>query len=133
MGLQNASILKGATTSFTGGTARTLSTDSLQVKNGIHLIDASVADYTTRPNVYVAATPPVYVPSEKDYTNAKKSVKGYFPKVTANGNVKAPSIEIIIRDNPTQTAAEVQEMVDFAIQVLADSDFANFRSTGSLS
>lgn len=132
MGLQNASILKGATTSFAGGVARTLATDSLQVKNGIHLIDTGVTDYTTRPNAYIAATPPAYIPSEKDYSNAKKSVKGYFPKVTANGNVKAPSIEVIIRDNPCQTAAEVQEMVDFAIQVLADSDFASFRSTGSL-
>lgn len=132
MGLQNASILKGAATSFTGGTARALSPDSVQVKNGIHLIDASVTDYTTRPNAFVAASPPVYSPMDKDYSNAKKSVKGYFPKVTANGNVRAPSIEIIIRDNPCQTVAEVQEMIDFGIQILADADFASFRSTGSL-
>lgn len=132
MGLQNASILKGATTTFTGGTARVLNPDSVPVKGGVHLIDIGVADYTTRPNVYVAASPPAYSPTDKDYSNAKKSVKGYFPKVTATGSVKAPSIEIIIRDNPCQTVAEVQEMIDFGIQVLADADFSAFRTTGSV-
>lgn len=132
MGMQTASILKGATTSFTGGTARSLQPDAVVVKGGVHLIDVGVADYTTRPNFFIAASSPTYSPTDKDYSNAKKSAKGYFPKVTANGNVRAPSIEIIIRDNPCQSAAEVQEMIDFAIQFLADTDFANFRSTGSL-
>jgi len=132
MGLQNATILTGATTSFTGGTSVTLQPDSVPVKGGVHLIDIGTLDYATRPNIFVAASAPIYDKTQKSYANGKKSYQAYFPKVLADGQVKTPSIEVIIRDNPCQTAAELQKMVDWAIQFLVDSDFANFRNTGSL-
>lgn len=132
MGLQNATILNGATTTFSGGTSVTLQPDSVPVKNGIHLIDIGVSDYATRPNAFVAASAPIYDKNLKSYANAKKSFQVYFPKVLSDGQVKTPSIEVIIRDNPCQSVAEVQKMIDWAIQFLADADFSNFRSTGSL-
>lgn len=132
MGMQNATILTGATTSFTGGTSVTLQPDSVPVKNGIHLIDTTVVDYPSRPNIFVAASAPIYAKAEKSYANGKKSIQVYFPKVLADGQVKTPSIEIIVRDNPCQSVEEVQKMYDWAIQFCASADFANFRNTGSL-
>lgn len=132
MGVQNATILKGASVSFTGGTSVPLKADSVPVKGGIHLVDTTVTDYSTRPNMFLQATSPGYSPTDKSYSNAKKSFKAYFPKALSDGQVKAPSIEIIIRDNPCQTAAEVQAMVDCGLQFLADSDFAEFRTLGAI-
>lgn len=47
MGLTNVGILAGATVSASGGTAVSYTPDGLSVKNGLHLIDASVTDPDT--------------------------------------------------------------------------------------
>lgn len=130
--LNGAQILSGATTSFTGGTVYTLTADGKQVKNGVHLVNAAITDYATRPNYFLEARQPVYDPSTKSYSNWKKSAKGYRPKVDAVGNIKAPSWQIILSDNPCQTTAEVDAMKAEMIQFIQDSDFASFWSVGTL-
>ena len=50
MGLQNGTLMDGATLTVNGGTLKTLSVDGQQVVGGIHLQDSSVTDYRTRPN-----------------------------------------------------------------------------------
>lgn len=132
MGMQNATIYAEASVTTTG-TASTLQMDSVPVKGGLHLVDISITDYASRPNVFVAASSPIYNKAEKSYANAKKSAQAYFPKTLVDGQVKTPSIEIIVRDNPCQTAEDIARMRAWAIQFLSSTDFAGFWATGSLS
>lgn len=129
--LNGAQLLSGATTSFAGGTAYTLTADGKPVKNGIHLVDAAVTDYATRPNYFCEVRQPVYDATTKSYSNWKKSAKGYRPKVDAVGNIKTPSWQIILSDNPCQTQAEVDAMKAEMIQFIQDADMASFWNVGT--
>lgn len=131
MPLQNASIQDGATIGVTGGTTVTLSTDGLQVPSGIHLIDASVTDYRTRPNVTCRNKVPVLQP-DGTYGKGRRTMALAFPKVLASGKQGFPCIRIELEDFPEMSQAEIDKMRNWAAQVLTDSDFISFWQTGSL-
>lgn len=89
MGLQNGTILDGATVSATGGTSKTLTTDGLQVTGGIHLIDASVTDYRTQPNITAKNKQPV-LQADGYYGKRKRTMSLAFPKVLSSGKQGFP-------------------------------------------
>lgn len=131
MPINGASFPEGATVSSTGGTAKSLTTDSKPVKNGIHVIDASVTDYASRPNAFFTCVQPQYDPTTKSYSNAKKQARCYFPKVDAQGNLKLPGFDIRLNDNPCQTPAEITKMRQWLVQFATDPDFDSFWTVGT--
>lgn len=131
MGLQNASILAGATISVTGGTAQNFTPDGQTVANGVHLIDASVADFRTRPTMTVKTTPPTVLP-DGSMTKDKRVVTYVEPFINTKGVIEYDYIRIERRMSPESSAAKGTGLLVKGAQVCIDADFANMWALGSL-
>lgn len=132
MGLLNATIANAPTITVTGGTAVTLSSDGQYVQNGVHLIDASVTDYRTRPNLAVRVKQPTFNRSTGTWSKSSKYISITIPKILADGTQEFPVMKLELRDHPEMTIAEVLKLREWAIQCLQDADFVAFWNTGSL-
>lgn len=132
MPLNGASIANGPTISITGGTAVTLTSNGMTVKNGIQLIDAAVTDFRTRPVVTAQSTPPALDKATGKWSKGKKSISITTPKILADGTQEFPNITVAMKDHPENTPAEQQKLREWAIQALQDADFSSFWSAGSV-
>lgn len=133
MPLNGASIVNGPSVVISGGTAVTLSSNGLTVKNGVQLIDASVTDFRIRPVVTIQSTPPVLDKATGKWSKGKKSISITIPKLLADGSQEFPNITVTLKDHPENTPAETQKLREWCIQALADADFLNFWNAGSVS
>lgn len=131
MGLQNASILAGATISAAGGTAQNFTPDGQTVANGVHLIDASVADFRTRPTMTVKTTPPTVLP-DGSMTKDKRVVTYVEPFINTKGVIEYDYIRIERRMSPESSAAKGTGLLVKGAQICTDTDFANMWALGSL-
>lgn len=132
MGLQSLGIVTGATSvAATGGTAETFTPDGQSVAGGIHLIDASVADFRIRPHATFKYRAPALQP-DGTYSKAKNEVTFVVPKILASGktvfNVHRSSVEV----HPECTAAEAKDLRYRGALLQVDTDTDAFWATGSL-
>lgn len=132
MPLNGMTFLQGGTVSTTGGTSKTLTPDGQVVANGIHLIDASVTDFKTRPNATVKYKPPV-LGKDGSYTKGKMSFVGVRPFISADGMTHFNLVRTEIEIHPEASATELAYLRAQGAQQLADVDTDSFWSTGSLS
>lgn len=133
MPINGATVLKaGATTTFGGGSSVTLTTDGLEIKSGVHVIDASVTDYRIRPNFTFRNRPPA-LQADGTYGKGKRSAQVDVPKILASGKQGFPRVRIELEDYPEMTQAEVDELRSLAAQAIKDADFDSFWRTGSTS
>lgn len=131
MSLQNASILVGATVTASGGTAKTLTTDGKDIPNGLHLIDASVADKRERPTVTVSSKFAKLLASGR-FGKESRTLTAVFPYVDEDGLQQFPLWRIQQEVLPDMSAATTLEMKLQVCQMIMGDDFALFWSTGSL-
>lgn len=131
MGLQNASLLTGATVSASGGTAQNFTPDGQTVANGVHLIDSSVADFRIRPTLTAKTSPPATQP-DGSFTKDKRVVTYVEPFIDTKGVVQYDYIRIERRVHPESSAAKAVGLLTKGAQICIDSDFALFHSLGSL-
>jgi hypothetical protein len=66
------------------------------------------------------------------YSKGRRSLVCTIPKVLASGKTVFPLIRIEVEDHPETSAAELAALVSIGVNVLVDTDFANFWSTGSV-
>lgn len=132
MPLNGMTFLQGGTVATTGGTSKTLTTDGAVVQNGIHLIDASVTDYKTRPNCTVKYKAPT-LRADGSYTKMKMSFVGVRPFQSADGMTHFNLVRTEIEIHPEASATELAYLRSQGAQQLADVDTDSFWSTGSLS
>jgi len=131
MPVNGASIPVGATWTPAGGTAKVYTTDGLSVVNGVHLIDASVTDYRTRPQMTLKTKVPS-LNSLGEYSKGRRSMVITIPKVLTSGKTVFPLVRIELEDHPESSAAEVAALLSIGANVLIDADFASFWATGSV-
>lgn len=132
MPLNGASIANSPTISISGGTAVTLTSNGMTVKNGIQLIDAAVTDFRIRPVLTVQSTPPALDKATGKWSKGKKSISITTPKILADGTQEFPNITVTLKDHPENSTVELQKLREWAIQALQDADFSNFWSAGSV-
>lgn len=132
MGVQNGTILTGATISASGGTSSTLTIDGLTVTNGIHIADMAVTDSRVRPHITLKTIPAPLDPVTKKYGKGKRSAVITMPRTNSDGLPGFPVVRISIEDFPEMSDAEVTKLLDWAAQLLFDSDYRPFFKTGSL-
>lgn len=132
MPLNGASIANSPTISISGGTAVTLTSNGMTVKNGIQLIDAAVTDFRVRPVLTVQSTPPALDKATGKWSKGKKSISITAPKILADGTQEFPNITVAMKDHPENTPAEQQKLREWAIQALQNADFSKFWSAGSV-
>lgn len=131
MPLNGMVFLQGGTITAAAGTSKTLTTDGQVVPNGLHLIDASVTDYRTRPNCTVKYKAPT-LKADGSYTKAKYSFTGVRPMLSADGMTHFNLVRTEVEIHPEATAAELQILRSQGAQQLMDTDTDNFWSTGSM-
>lgn len=130
MGLQNGTILDGATVSASGGTLRTLVADGVEVVSGIHLIDSSNSDVTTQLSMTAKTKPATLDSKTGKWTKSKSSLTVTIPQVIDTVQ-EFPSVFITFSCHPRMTAAEKLRIRSIAAQTLVDADFIAFWDIGS--
>lgn len=133
MAITNASILStAAVISASGGTARPLSVSGETIQNGIKLIDLAVTDMRIRPTLVLQTTLPS-VSSDGKFVGRFKSKATYVePFIQADGSISFDVLRIERSVSPERPAAQVAGFLVTGAQILTDSDFANFFSSGSV-
>lgn len=132
MSITNASILVGPTVSITGGTAQAFSPDGTQIVRGIQISDSSEADIRTR-DLIVLKNTNGSLQSDGKWSKDKRSAKVVSPELLPDGVTQDfPFFEITLVKSPLHTVAKLAALKEKAIQVINDTDFANFWSAGSL-
>jgi len=130
MGLNSSTLLLGATCSATGGVSHSFTPDGLMISNGLHLIDAAITDYRTRPSITVKTKQPTLLP-DGTWGRGKRSMTITLPKVLSSGKQEFPNVRIELSDHPEMSQAEIDALTCYAAQSLFDADFLAFWRTGS--
>ena len=131
MGLNNASLLQGATVAASGGTALAFSSLGGSPGNTLYAIDDP--DIRTRRDIVcntTAARPKSDAPN--GYTQQRTNATVKIPLTLDNGNVTVNTIRIEMSTDVETTDAEKLELRSIAAQVLVDSDFLEFWDNQSL-
>lgn len=131
MGIQNMTLLSGATVSATGGTTVNFAPDGVSVPNGVHVADSANADFKTRANVTLRTRNPQLVNGV--FTKNKRWVTYVAPQVLSSGDIVFNLVRVEVEFHPDLAAADLTEMLKRGAQVMIDSDLATFWSMGSLS
>lgn len=132
MAIQNAVVKSGSTAMTpTGGSDVTFTPDGLSVANGIHVADAAQTDYRIRRNMTLKNKVPTLL-ADGSYSKDKKSVTLVAPKILASGKTVFNLIRLEREVHPESTAAEALDLCMIGAQLLSDSDFTAFWSSGSL-
>jgi len=119
----------GGTT--TGGTAMALSSDGVEVKNGIHVADAAETNFLVRTNVTLKTRNP-QKQADGTYSKAKRWYTVVVPKQIASGEIVFNLVRIEEEIHPETTAAEQTNIEMLGAQYFTDSDLDGFRQSGSL-
>jgi len=132
MPIQGGVIKTGATgLTVTAGSDVTFTLDSLAIKQGIHVADAAQTDFRIRRGMTFKVQPPV-MDKAGIFSKDRKEVSITCPKIGADGVLRFPVIRIVRETYWEQTAAEVLDMNFLAAQVLFDSDYTSYWTSGSL-
>lgn len=131
MPINGCTIVEGATCSVTGGTAKTFKTNGTTIKGGVQVVDTSVTDARVRPSLTLSSKPATQGLDGK-WTFERRETVYLRPKLLANGTVAFNSVREIVNFHPESSAAEVAELFNSSAQINFDTDFADFRSIGSL-
>jgi hypothetical protein len=129
----NGAVIKTGATGFTvtSGTDKTFSPDGVPVANGIHVADMGQVDARIRASITCKNKPPV-LNSDGTWSKDKRSVSFVVPKILASGKTTFPLVRLEIEAHPENTVAERLDLSYMALQILFNSHFASFISTGNL-
>lgn len=134
MGVQNATLMVGATVSSTGGTSTAFVTNGATVNNGIQIVDSANTNAVTRASITLKTIKQaVFDMVTGLFTGkTKRQVQLVRPKVLASGRVVFPLIRMELEVSPDSTDAEVTALLNEGAMLLTDADFLSFWKIGSL-
>lgn len=132
MSISSLSLQKDATgMTVTAGTPLTLSSDGVEVKNGVHVADMNEADFTIRTNITFRTRNPQFL-SDGSYTKAKRFATIVVPKNLGVDGIVFNVVRIEVEAHPKTTLAELTNLHLLGAQIFTDADLASFRNNGSL-
>lgn len=132
MSVSTLSFQKDATSGTTvGGTAMALSSDGVEVKNGVHVADMAESNFLLRTNATLKTRNP-QKQSDGSYSKAKRYGTIVVPKQLASGEIVFNLVRNEIEAHPETTDAELTNLHMLGAQFYTDSDLADFRKNGSL-
>lgn len=130
--LNGITLLKGATSNtITGGTATVFSSDGLEVKNGIHVIDESVTDLTVVPHMTFRNKPHA-LQSDSSFSKGKRNFNFTFPYTLADGSISYQVFRGEMELHPEIPASVVLEMRLMSCQMIMDAEADNYFNSGSV-
>lgn len=133
MSIVNSAISSGATVAATGGTSFTFTADGQTAAGAVHVANAAITDFRIRPNAWFRSKVATVLDKLKGtFSKGKRSVVYVKPKILASGEVVYPLIRIELEDHPEMSLAEITALVTEGAQLLCDSDYTSFWTTGAL-
>lgn len=131
MSIEAGSILLDPTTSFTGGTAKAFT--SLGQNGQIHEVVFDGTDYLTQSRAsFKTKSPKISASAPNGYTQKRNEVIFKTPLALDNGNSTVNTVSIVLSADVETTEAEIETMLEYAAQLLADTDFSDFWKQQSL-
>jgi len=123
MPLSTASVLSGATTAASGGSA--LAFTGAGIRNNSHaLYVAADTDLRTRRALVCSVKEPkVSSSAPNGYTQARSTVTYKAPLSLDNGNVTVNTVRVEVSYDVETSAAELTELKCIGSQILTDADF----------
>lgn len=134
MGAQSVTVrvdAEPANLTVAAGTNATFTPDGVQIPSGLHLADASTADFRIRPNITLKTKNPTL--NNGSFSKGKRWCDVKIPRLLSNGTYVTDIIRIEHEFHPETAAADVQKHRCIAAQMLFDSDLTSFWNAGSLS
>lgn len=131
MGVQNTTLLAGATVSATGGTAKDFVLSPVEIASGIHLVEDGVADFKTTDQLTLKARLPQL--NNGKYGKGKRWATLVAPMETADGETVFNLVRIEAERHPEMSESDYMDMLKQAAQLFIDSDLDSFWKTGALS
>lgn len=131
MPISTASLQTGATVTVAGGSAQTFARDGLPVTRGFSVSDTAEADIRTRDSIVVKNTQGT-LQSDGSWSKNRREAKFVSPDLLPDGTQDFPFFRIEYVGSPLHSAAKIAAMKEKAIQILHDSDFGGFWSTGAM-
>lgn len=122
----------GSTISVSGGTAKTYSSNGVQVKGGVNLVDVSATDFRTRPSIVARYNQPVLQP-DGSYSKAKMTIARTAPQILASGKTVFNVVRCEIELHPEAEATVLDEMKGIGVNLLIDAELDTFWSVGNIS
>lgn len=134
MGLQNATLMVGATVSTTGGTSTAFVPNGASVTNGTQLVDSTNTNAITRASITAKTIKQavIDVVTGLFIGKTKRQMQLVRPKVLASGRVVFPLIRIEVETVPDCTDAEITALLNEGAMLLTDTDFISFWKLGSV-
>lgn len=134
MGVQNATLLVGATASATGGVSTAFVPNGATVSNGIQIVDSTSTNAVTRASITLKTIKSaVFDMLTGLFTGkTKRQIQLVRPKVLASGRVVFPLIRVELEVHPDCTDAEITALLHEGAQLCIDADFIPFWKLGSL-
>lgn len=133
MGLQNATLMVGATVSTTGGTSTAFVPNGATVANGVQVVDSANTNAVTRASMTFRTIKQAVLDliTGKFTGKIKRQAQLVRPKVLADGRVTFPLIRIELEVVPDSTDAEILALMNEGAMMLTDADFLSFWKIGS--
>lgn len=133
MGLQNATLMVGATVSTTGGTSTAFVPNGATVTNGVQVVDSTNTNAVTRASMTFRTIKQAVLDliTGKFTGKIKRQAQLVRPKVLADGRVTFPLIRIELEVVPDSTDAEIFALMNEGAMMLTDADFLSFWKIGS--
>lgn len=134
MGVQNATLLVGATVSATGGTSTAFVPNGASVNGGVQVVDSTNTNAVTRASMTFKTIKQAVLDMVTGLFTGKTKRQAQLvrPKVLANGRVVFPLIRIELEVHPENTDAEITALMAEGAQMLTDPDFTSFWKLGNL-
>lgn len=134
MGLQNATLMVGATISSTGGTSTAFVPNGASVTNGAQVVDSTNTNAVTRASITAKTIKQavIDVVTGLFIGKTKRQMQLVRPKVLASGRVVFPLVRIELETVPDCTDAEITALLNEGAMLLSDSDFTSFWKLGSI-
>lgn len=132
MSVKNASILLGAAVGLTGGTATAFTPSAAAVSGGIQIVATADANPATRRSITLKSRNAALDSKTGKFAGKdKRSAVAVFPEVLSDGVVVYNLARVEIEPHP-QSAIPLSTLKSGAINLVADSDFDNFWTFGSV-
>lgn len=126
MPLNGMTLMKGSTgVTIVGGTSTAYDTDAIDVKNGIHVVDNTEANFLLRQHLTYKNKPHAQRP-DGTYSRGVRNVVLTIPILLASGKVDYNICRIQLEIVPESTAAQIGELRRQGVQSIIDPDTDNF-------
>lgn len=132
MAINGITLLKGATgITVTAGIGTVFSDDGLDVKNGIHVVDTTEANFIIRKHLTFKNKGAQLLP-DGTYSKGKRDFNVTAPFVLASGKTSFPVFRGTMELHPEMTAAQILELRILSCQAIMDAELDSYYSIGSV-